>query len=475
MKLLSSLFFLLAVFLIISPSPVLAEPIEIWRSSGSNFTSNTKEYIKIVEDSPMDLTTFSTAILLNHFNGVIYGIFGPGDVNIGGSVKGVKESGQLNNTSVIQVASNSITSIVTRPPASSIEYLADLGSRLKLTSPAYAQETGAGYAGLGGIMSLWKTFRNIAYACFIIIFTVVGFMIMFRTKLNPQTAVNLQLALPKLIITLILITFSYAIAGFILDLIYFFIYLSVNTLSSDPNLQASNFFSENIFDFFRNFKPGEIAQKFGENFQEFAINIFGDSTFAQTTVGNKLTGAIVQLIVGVAIVFSLFKLLFQLIIAYVNIIIQVIFSPIMLLFNALPNANTFNSWIKNLIANAAAFPAVVILILIGTLILDSPTTDNSSLFTPPLINFVGGATNITHIIGLGIILMLPQVVKMIQEALKAKPAIPAGQAALAGIGQAAAVFPGSIISSWRESRAQRRQATYQAQELGKYMGTKTVT
>jgi len=466
MKLLSSLFLFLIIFLIIPSSPVLAD-LDPRRSNGGYWTSNIEEYQEQVEQGPFHKKLFDAASLLNAFHGLIYGIFGPT-----GSVKGVQVSNQVNNTSVIQVASNSITSIVTQPPASSVEYLADLGSRLNLTSPVYAQSPGAGYTGLKGIMSLWQTFRNIAYACFVIIFTVIGFMIMFRAKLNPQTAVSLQLALPKLVITLILITFSYAIAGFILDLIYVFIYLAVNTFNN-TNYQIADFFNDNIFQFFSNFSPVKIATSFGDNFADLTGGIFGKSKIVEATVGSDLTGAIVQLIIGIAIVFSLFKLLFQLIIAYINIIIQVIFSPIMLLFNALPTANTFSSWVKNLIANASAFPATVILILIGTLILDNNPSNTSSFFTPPLINFTGEPNNITHIIGLGIILMLPQVVKMIQELLKAKPALPAGQAAMAGIGQAAAVFPGSIISSWRESRAQRRQATYQAQQLGKHMSKET--
>jgi len=462
MKLLSSLFFLLTIFLIIPPSPILAEdvPIEIWRArNGGAWTTTKEQYVEEVETAKsVNKATYDTISFLNSIHALTYGITGPEPVQIA-----------LNNTSVIQIASNSITSLVTQPPASSIEYLADLGSRLNLTSPVYAQGTGAGYTGLSGIMSLWQTFRNIAYACFIIIFTVVGFMIMFRAKLNPQTAVNLQLALPKLIITLILITFSYAIAGFILDLIYFFIYLAVNTLSPGPDLQPSQFFNENIFDFFKNFKPAEIASSFGKEFQNLIGGILGDSPIVQSTVGSDIAGGIVQLIIGVAIVFSLFKLLFQLIIAYVNIIIQVIFSPIMLLFNALPAANTFSSWIKNLVANAAAFPTVVILILIGTIILDSNPVASTSLFTPPLINFVGGTTNITHIIGLGIILMLPQVVKMIQELLKAKPA-PVGPAVIGGIGTGVKVVT-APLTSWYSARQERIRMEQQAQAYKKATGS----
>ena len=41
-------------------------------------------------------------------------------------------------------------------------------------------------------------------------------MIMFRSKLNPQTSVSIQLALPKIVVSLILVTFSYAFIAWLL-------------------------------------------------------------------------------------------------------------------------------------------------------------------------------------------------------------------------------------------------------------------
>ena len=38
--------------------------------------------------------------------------------------------------------------------------------------------------------------------------------------MSPQTIVTIQSALPKIVVTLILVTFSYAIAGFMVDLVY---------------------------------------------------------------------------------------------------------------------------------------------------------------------------------------------------------------------------------------------------------------
>jgi len=116
----------------------------------------------------------------------------------------------------VGMVSNLVGGLYATQPASSVEYLADLGSRLGLAKPAYAQ--GFGWTAFSPVLGLWKLFRNIAYLFFVIIFVVIGFMIMFRAKINPQTAIGIQNALPRIIVTLLLITFSYAIAGLIIDL-----------------------------------------------------------------------------------------------------------------------------------------------------------------------------------------------------------------------------------------------------------------
>ncbi len=100
------------------------------------------------------------------------------------------------------------------------EYLTDLGSQVGLVKPANAQVGGSGNAVLAPIFNLWKASRNFAYLAMILIFIVVGLMVMFRQKLNPQTVVTVQLALPGLVIGLVMITFSYFLASLITDLAY---------------------------------------------------------------------------------------------------------------------------------------------------------------------------------------------------------------------------------------------------------------
>src|SRR3989344_4417049 len=114
------------------------------------------------------------------------------------------------------------------PPTSATLYLANLGESIGLSpKSALAQNVAGSGAGIiQPVIQLWQVIRNLAYLAFILVFLSVGFMIMFRSKINPQTVISVQAALPGLVIGLILITFSYFIAALIIDLAFVGVQLS---------------------------------------------------------------------------------------------------------------------------------------------------------------------------------------------------------------------------------------------------------
>ncbi len=394
----------------------------------------------------------------------LYTIY-PLNIGISGSdLKSAKKNGEMTKDrsdgrnyapGAIHLAGGLVSKIITQPPSSSVEYIADLGSSIGLVKPAYAQGT-TGYQGLSGVLETWKIFRNISYGLFVIVFVTVGFMIMFRSKLNPQTVVSLQLALPKLIITLLLITFSYAIAGFVIDLIYLLIYLAANLLDATVATYLS---SSSFPELLKIFRPWDTADIISTSL----TNLFPDGSVLDTTTEilsiELFSVSIFKLIIGGAILFSILKLLIQLVLAYVNIIIQVIFAPIILLFNALPAGNTFASWIRNLIANAAAFPAVAIMIMVGNLLVEAGSGSDPGTLQLPFIGFLaGGQSFVQTVVGFGLILLLPKIVTIIQEALKAKSALPVGAAVAEGA--AAGTAP---IRSYLGARKERKRMEQQAE------------
>src|SRR3989344_7084788 len=69
------------------------------------------------------------------------------------------------------------------------------------------------------VLELWKLARNASYAILSIIMIVIGMMIMVRKKVNPQLIVTVENAIPRVILGVFLITFSYPIGATIISLI----------------------------------------------------------------------------------------------------------------------------------------------------------------------------------------------------------------------------------------------------------------
>lgn len=361
-----------------------------------------------------------------------------------------------NTQGAIPIVGNLIAGLISNPPVSTREYLADLGSNLGLPiKSVYAQ--GTGWQALRPVLPVWKAFRNVAYMAFVIIFVVIGFMIMFRAKINPQTVISIQAALPRIIVTLLLVTFSYAIAGLMIDLIYIGIYLVVAVLNlagliTDTEQPLHLLLTRNPFnlvfmgngaDIFLQ-APGEAIQNIISGF----VGAWGAEGLA------NITGGLAKLVLGVALLFSLFKLFFSLLLSYLGIIISVIFAPINILFNALPGSSSFIGWLKNLFANVIVFPAVAGMFLVAAIIigprqgaecgtLENPNFNNrwcvqqgvgyypqaedgKEVWVPPMLTLGGrgGAGEVNTfqaLIALGIIMIMPKIVTMIKKMLKVEP------------------------------------------------------
>ncbi|MCH7951625.1 hypothetical protein IH980_02745 [Patescibacteria group bacterium] len=388
----------------------------------------------------------------------------------------------------IHFASNLLGTLVANPPISSGDYVQYVAQRLNIAEPAYAQ-AGTGFRALQPLIPLWAAFRNIAYLAFVVIFILIGFMIMFRARLDPQTVVNVQNSLPKLVITLLLITFSYAIAGFLVDLIYLGIFVIVSVLASQGLIDSAaaartTLIGENLFTFiFKGgiFRAGDTAGEAIRLIIEKAID-----NDALGAVAGFLGDPFVQVIMTIALLFSVFRLFFQLLIAYVQIVILTIFAPIMILFNALPGSQSFGNWLRNFLSNILLFPAVAALILVAAILMgpcestgpDDPCSlgrekwgISDSLierypdqgWLPPFIGFTTDTKAVIALIGYGFILFAPQMVSALQKALKAQPIPAAGvfaplaagarvatapiRAPLQAIGAGARVFVGQKIES----------------------------
>ena len=284
------------------------------------------------------------------------------------------------NPNIAQGGQNkSLLSLVfaTDRPISGISYVRAKIQNFGLVSTVHAQSVGFGFTALTGVQNMWRSFRDIAFGLFVLVAIVFAFMIMFRVKLTPQTVVSVQSALPKIILALILVTFSYAIAGFLVDLMYVLIGLA--SLAVAPLIPVNwflnwfKFTQMNATDVFNLLTVGPWgAGVFGLlglylgplialliiAFAIFAaIGTAGSATGVLAVVG--AVGAILFLILAIIAIIVLLwtsiKVIWALIKAFANILLLTIFAPIQIALGPIIPSLGFGTWLKSFVSNLAVF------------------------------------------------------------------------------------------------------------------------
>lgn len=202
-----------------------------------------------------------------------------------------------------------------------------------------------------GIDVLWSFMRNIAYLGFVIIMIIVGFMIMFRHKIGGQMLVTVGNSIPRIVIGLVLVTFSFAIAGIILDITGIIMRVTRNVLISDVPVH-------NFLQLFGGTLKGTAATT--GTIGAGALLGLGAIALLVTkfTFGlAAILGGIVLLIVLGILFFGAVKLWFTLVKAYLALLLNVIVSPIVIMMGSLPgNQVMITNLFKSILRNAFVFP-----------------------------------------------------------------------------------------------------------------------
>ena len=292
-------------------------------------------------------------------------------------------------------------------PASTQAYIADVFKSAKIIPPAQAQ--GIGFGALDPILQTWKTFRNMAYLFFVLIFLVIGFMIMFRHKINGQAVVTIQQAIPNIIVALLFVTFSYAIGGLLIDAMYLVMYLIIGLFNGSAGLINKNFLDlgwELV-----------VSQEGAYHSADEAIQAIVRAGGAGEVI-SWISGLTVGVIVSLAVLFGVFNLFWELVKSYIAIVLNIAFSPMILMLGAIPGQDTFKKWFQSLVGNLAAFPTVLLLLVVKSMITNYGIQGGG--FMPPFLvgQGVGGA--MPAIVGVGMLLVIPEVVKKVKDALGAK-------------------------------------------------------
>jgi len=205
-------------------------------------------------DVPQNLHTYTQSVVLELLSAFSCQISGINPLNPGGQCLGADpKTGKLgfvdNNRGAIGFITDTI-SMSFHIPVSSGQYIAHLSSNFGIAKPALAQTAGYGFSALVTVLPLWEAMRNIVYVFFVLIFLFIGIGIMFRLHIDPRTVMTIQNSLPKIVVGLILVTLSYAIAGFLVDMMYVSMYATYSVISGATDKKEV-----------KNLKPGDIQNQ----------------------------------------------------------------------------------------------------------------------------------------------------------------------------------------------------------------------
>jgi len=331
---------------------------------------------------------------------------------------------------------NQMISALYTPQASGIEYVASIKDNF-LGKPAYAQ--GIGFQGLQPILPLWREFRNVIYVLTSLFFISIGVMVMLRIKISPQAVVTVQSAIPQIITTLILVTFSYAIAGFLIDLSYVVQSLFLAILFNGSGGLASKLFTGGINPNFSDLSQAGLGTVFSLTWKATPfwalILLAGVPTaiiagivtlvsagalavpMAFVAAGGFLLTFLILLIM---ILVWVIKFFFGCVKCYIMIIIKIILAPLEIGLGALPNSKlNFSTWIWDLVANLAVFPISIIFLVLANIIIDACA---KGLWRPPIVDswVITGVTwpsggLISVAVGLATLMILSKLPTMIPE------------------------------------------------------------
>ena len=256
----------------------------------------------------------------------------------------------------------------------------------------YAQNSStgheSGYSELmgSGIVKLWNRTLNLAYVAFVVIMIAAGFMIMFRHKLGGQTMVTIGNVLPGVITALILATFSFAIAGLIIDLGGVLTGLVAFILGEGAEIQSISTWGGLMMSVLSggvglttiiSGVGGLIFGAAGVGGAALATGA-GLTAIATGPVGWLILGSVgaigiilALVIVGVIAVGAL-KVLIALFKAYFSLLLGVILGPIQITLGAMPgNSHMIKNWFLGIFRNVMVFPVVLFIVNIPNALMNS--------------------------------------------------------------------------------------------------------
>ena len=296
------------------------------------------------------------------------------------------------------------------PAFNPVDYLAyEFKNNILGIQTASAQGIGTSTLSPQPIIDLWQKMRNLAYIVMVLILVVIGFLVLFRFRLDPRTTLTATMAIPRVTIALILITFSFALSGLFIDLIY----VIVNLISQYFDIPLN---IANPFRLFWSTVPNSIfaAEAW---IGSLVIPIAGPLAI----IVMVLIELIIRLILFGIAVFIFISLLTR----FATLIILTIFAPLFFLWGALPGQeDTTSGWFKRMTVNAISFPAILLILGVSLKIINLGTIQ----IPPPLWAGANNLLNFSTLIGYGVMFFATRVPALLEDALRVTPSAHAARA-----------------------------------------------
>lgn len=280
----------------------------------------------------------------------------------------------------------------------------------------------SGYKYLQGLNldAMWSVMRNIAYLFFVLAMISIGFMIMFRNKIGGQVMVSVGNSIPRVLLSLVLVTFSFAISGILLDLGRMSIKVvnsittraqekagleknevdiaSINTLTDQALYKIDarnegkaskeeNLGSEDLLESTISEQTGgssareELGPWFGQTAKTSrevllrmgAAFILDGIREANIPVADIVTDIVIigfqipnisrllkTLVFLLIAAYASFKLFLTIFVSYAKIFMSVVIGPIQIALGAIPgNDSAIKNWFKTLLSHILVFPVIV--------------------------------------------------------------------------------------------------------------------
>lgn len=255
---------------------------------------------------------------------------------------------------------------------------------------------------------IWKNMRNISYSFVTLVIVLTGLLVMLSYKTDPRTTLSLIDFVPKLAMSLIIITFSWPIAGIFVDLTTVLANVGYNLLGGygDFNLLLG-----------ATIGGGLVAALGG-----ILLTIFTAGIGVAVGVGGVVIGVIL-LIVGIAYIIALISAFVTLIKRWISMVLLAAFAPIIFLWGSLPNQEeALQGWFKSMLVSALTFPAAGLLLYLATKL--TPTIGKSFPIPPLEYPIIGGGSILlpllSPIVSVVMVFMISAIPSVLEEYIDVK-------------------------------------------------------